>query len=360
MFNILVTGAMGFIGSNFVQYLLQSKLEYAVTNLDKLTYAGNPDNLHAIEHEWGTLRYRFVKGDIADRDLIRSLLAGKEYPRPDVVINFAAESHVDRSILDATAFIDTNVKGVQILLDAVREFGIHRFIQVSTDEVYGSLKLEGTDRFRENDPLKPNSPYSASKAAADLLCRAYHQTYGMDLLITRCCNNYGPYQFPEKLIPLMILNALEQRPLPIYGDGQNVREWIHVRDHCRAIAFLMTHGSAGEIYNVGTGEEIPNLQTVRTIIDCVAKIARIPRNQLEHLVTFVEDRPGHDRRYALDSGKLRSLGWRPEIGWNEGIRRTVEWYYKNKTWCDTVRSGEYRTYYKKWYGNRWINQECEV
>ncbi len=352
MFWILVTGGCGFIGSNFIRHVLESRPDCAVINLDKLTYAGNLDNLKDIESRWGAVRYFFVRGDIADAATVKKLFGGTHHPQPNVIINFAAESHVDRSIVDASPFVDSNVKGTQVLLDAAREFGVRRFIQVSTDEVYGSLALSGSGRFREDFHLRPNSPYSASKAAADLLCLAYHRTYGLDLIITRCCNNYGPYQFPEKLIPLMTLNTLEGKPLPIYGDGKNVREWIHVRDHCRAIDFLLDRGVAGEIYNVGTGQEIANTETVGTILRCVADVRQIPISNLEQLITYVKDRPGHDRRYAVDSEKLRMLGWAPTMEWAEGIRQTVGWYCENQGWWEKVRSGEYRAFYQMWYGQR--------
>ncbi len=348
---ILITGGAGFIGSNFVRYILESGKDYRTLNLDKLTYAGNLDNLKGVEDRWGGGRYLFVRGDIADRDFVHSLFAKKE-TCPNVIINFAAESHVDRSILDATPFVDTNIRGTQVLLDAARKFQVEKFIQVSTDEVYGSLTLAGDGRFKEENALIPNSPYSASKASADLLVKAYFKTYGLPVMITRCCNNYGPYQFPEKLIPLMILNAVEGKPLPVYGDGLYVREWIHVLDHCRAIAFVMEHGTAGEVYNVGTDDEKANLDTIKTIIQCVGELTRRPTGELEKLITFVKDRPGHDRRYAVDSSKLRALGWKPETGFAEGMKQTVAWYLENSAWCGKVRSGEYRDYYQKWYGNR--------
>ena len=348
---ILVTGGAGFIGSNFVRFILEARPHCRVVNLDKLTYAGNLDNLRDVSHRWEGDRYFFVKGDIAHRPLVREIFSGERAPKPDVVVNFAAESHVDRSIIDSTPFIETNIKGTQVLLDAAREFGTELFIHVSTDEVYGSLPL-GDGRFKEEDPLLPNSPYSATKAASDLLCRAYYRTYGFPVIVTRCCNNYGPYQFPEKLIPLMILNALEGEPLPVYGDGKNVREWIHVLDHCRALDFLIDHGEPGEIYNIGTGEERSNIDMVRDLIAHVASLTGKPLEELEPLITFVKDRPGHDLRYALNSGKLRKLGWSPGCSLEEGLRETVSWYLENRDWCDRVRSGEYREYYEKWYGDR--------
>ncbi|MGE5553685.1 MAG: dTDP-glucose 4,6-dehydratase [Betaproteobacteria bacterium] len=331
---ILVTGGAGFIGSNFIRYWLE-RHEGEVVNLDLLTYAGNLENLAGVERN---PRYRFVRGDIADRELVDELLDGVE-----AVVNFAAESHVDRSIHDAGAFIRTNVAGTQVLLEAARHRGIRRFMQISTDEVYGSLGPTGA--FTEETPLAPNSPYSASKAAADLLVRAYHQTYGLDTVITRCSNNYGPYQFPEKLIPLMVTNALEGKELPVYGDGLNVRDWIHVRDHCRAIDLVLHQGRAGGVYNVGAGEERTNLELVRALLRLLDKP--------ESLIRFVADRPGHDRRYAIDSTKIRrELGWRPEIPFAEGLRETVEWYGANRLWWEKIKSGEYREYYERMYGNR--------
>lgn len=331
---ILVTGGAGFIGSNFIRYWLENH-EGEVVNLDLLTYAGNLENLADIADD---PRYRFVRGDIADRKLVDGLLEGVE-----AVVNFAAESHVDRSIHDAGTFIRTNVAGTQVLLEAARHRGVRRFMHISTDEVYGSLGPTGA--FTEETPLAPNSPYSASKAAADLLVRAYHHTYGLDAVITRCSNNYGPYQFPEKLIPLMVTNALEDQELPVYGDGLNVRDWIHVRDHCRAIDAVLHRGRAGEVYNVGAGEERTNLEMVKAILGLLGKP--------ESLIRHVTDRPGHDRRYAIDSAKIRrELGWRPEVGFREGLAATVEWYVEHRPWWEKVKSGEYRTYYEQMYGNR--------
>lgn len=331
---ILVTGGAGFIGSNFIHYWLKER-EGEVINLDLLTYAGNLENLADVaDHP----RYRFVRGDIADRGLVERLLDGVE-----AVVNFAAESHVDRSIHDAGAFIRSNVAGTQVLLDAAKSRGVGRFLQISTDEVYGSLGPEGA--FTEETPLAPNSPYSASKAAADLLVRAYHHTYGLDAVITRCSNNYGPYQFPEKLIPLMVTNALEGKELPVYGDGLNVRDWIHVADHCRAIDAVLHRGKAGEMYNVGAGEEHANLELVKAILRLLGRP--------ESLIRFVADRPGHDRRYAIDSTKIqRELGWRPVVGFAEGMSSTVEWYVKHRNWWEKIKSGAYRDYYERMYGNR--------
>ncbi len=332
---ILVTGGCGFIGSNFVRYLLQSH-DYKIINVDKLTYAGNLENLSDIsDHP----NYEFVRGDIADKALIEGL-ASKEI---DAVINFAAESHVDRSIEDPRIFIETNVLGTQALLEAARKYGIHRFVQISTDEVYGSLGPRGS--FKEMSPLAPNSPYSASKTAADLLVRAYYKTYGLATIITRCSNNYGPYQFPEKLIPLMITNALENKPLPVYGDGMNVRDWIHVEDHCRAIDLIMHRGKEGEVYNIGANNELPNIEIVKIILKRL--------NKPESLIKFVEDRPGHDLRYAIDSDKLRDeLGWDVMYPFEEGIDLTVRWYVEHQDWWEKIKSGEYLSYYEKMYGHR--------
>lgn len=350
--NILVTGGAGFIGSNFIRHILGTRPACTVINLDKLTYAGNPENLRDVETRWGNDRYFFIKGDIVDRKTVQTVFDGEETPRPEVVVNFAAESHVDRSILDANPFIETNVKGTQVLLDAVKEFGVRRFLQISTDEVYGSLLLTLGKGFTEKNILRPNSPYSASKAGADLLCLAYVKTFGLDVVISRCCNNYGPFQFPEKLIPLMTLNALEGKPLPVYGDGRNVREWVHVRDHCRAIEFLLDRGEAGEIYNIGTHEEKANSDILNILLKYVAQFRQAEVKELEKLIVYVKDRPGHDRRYALDSSKLRSLGWRPEVELKEGLMETVGWYVTNREWSDRVRSGEYRGFYEKWYGKK--------
>ncbi|MCL0039024.1 dTDP-glucose 4,6-dehydratase [Dehalococcoidia bacterium] len=333
---ILVTGGAGFIGSNFVCYLLREHPDWEVTNLDKLTYAGNLENLGDVE---GNPRYHFVKGDITDRELVDKLL-GQGF---DVVVNFAAESHVDRSILDSSPFIRTNVQGTQVLLEGARQHKVKLFLQVSTDEVYGSLGAPG--KFTEESPLLPNSPYAASKAAADCLCRAYYHTYGLPVVITRCSNNYGPFQFPEKLIPLVITNALEGKEIPVYGDGLNVRDWVHVRDHCRALDLIIQQGKPGEIYNIGGNCEETNLQLVHCILAIMAK----PRS----LITFVADRPGHDRRYALETSKIeRELGWRPAILLGEGLRGTVQWYIQNESWWRRVKSGEYVEYYERMYSQR--------
>jgi dTDP-glucose 4,6-dehydratase len=333
MLSVLVTGGCGFIGSNFIRHLLESEPDVAVVNLDCLTYAGNPANLADLrDHP----RYRFVKGSITDRDAVRRALAGVH-----TVFNFAAESHVDRSIHDSAPFVRTNVLGTQVLLDAARELRVARYVQISTDEVYGSLGPSGA--FTEETPLAPNSPYAASKAAADLLVRSYVHTFGLPALITRCSNNYGPYQFPEKLIPLFISNLLRDEPVPVYGDGQNVRDWVHVRDHCRAVHRVWRAGRPGEVYNIGGRCELTNLELTRALLRTLGKP--------ESLIRYVKDRPGHDRRYAIDCGKLeRELGWRPEVPFEEGLRETVAWYRAHGDWVADVRSGEYRKYYQKQYG----------
>jgi dTDP-glucose 4,6-dehydratase len=333
MLSVLVTGGCGFIGSNFIRHLLAAEPEVAVVNLDCLTYAGNPANLAGLED---TPRYRFVHGSITDPEAVRRAARGAQ-----AVFHFAAESHVDRSIHDSSPFVRTNVQGTQVLLDAARELGIARFVQISTDEVYGSLGPTGF--FTEETPLAPNSPYAASKAAADLLVRSYVHTFGLPALITRCSNNYGPYQFPEKVIPLFISNLLRDEQVPVYGDGQNVRDWIHVRDHCRAIHRVWRAGKPGEVYNVGGRCELTNLELTRTLLTILGKP--------ESLIRYVKDRPGHDRRYAIDCGKIeRELGWRPEVSFAEGLRQTVAWYQANGDWVAQVRSGEYRRYYEKQYG----------
>ncbi len=332
--NILVTGGAGFIGSNFIRLLLDES-EQRIVNLDLLTYAGNLANLAGLEQH---PRYQFVRGDIGDRALVARLLTAEKI---DAVINFAAESHVDRSIDAPRVFLETNTLGTQALLEVAADQQITRFVQVSTDEVYGSLGAQG--RFTESSRLQPNSPYAASKAAADLICRAYHHTFGLPVMITRCSNNYGPYQFPEKLIPLMIANALEQKPLPVYGDGQNVRDWIYVEDHCRAIDRVLRNGQPGEVYNIGGESELPNIELVKTLL------AQL--EQPESLIEFVSDRPGHDRRYAIDASKIKSeLGWHPRMRFAEGLARTIRWYVTNRAWWEKIRSGEYRAYYETMYG----------
>jgi dTDP-glucose 4,6-dehydratase len=335
---VLVTGGCGFIGSNFVLHLLESHPDTQVINLDLLTYAGNLENLQDAE-PYGD-RHRFVKGDIADGEQVRALIS----ERPDVVVNFAAESHVDRSIMDASAFLRTNILGTQVLLDACKEYGVERFVQVSTDEVYGSLGPDDP-AFTEDHHMKPNSPYAASKASADLLVRSYFKTFGMDVVITRCSNNYGPYQFPEKLIPLMITNAHCDKELPVYGDGMNVRDWIHVKDHCTAIDTVMRKGRPGEAYNIGGNTEKANLEIVELILSRLDK----PKS----LIKYVTDRPGHDRRYAMNSAKIaKDLGWKPSMPFETGMDHTISWYLEHETWWQRIKSGEYLSYYEKWYGNR--------
>ncbi len=334
--NLLVTGGCGFIGSNFIRLVIE-KPGTSVINLDALTYAGNPENLSDIENN---TNYSFIHGQIQDRELLDSIFQNHKI---DCIVNFAAESHVDRSILDSTPFIDTNITGTLALLEAARKNKTGRFLQVSTDEVYGSLGENG--KFTEETPIAPNSPYSASKASADLLVRSYNKTYGLDTIITRCSNNYGPYQFPEKLIPLMIINTLEERELPVYGDGGNVRDWIHVSDHCRAIWELLQKGKQGEVYNIGADSELKNIELVKMLLRILGKP--------ESLIKFVKDRPGHDRRYAIDSSKIRSVsGWTPVIDFEKGLADTIEWYKKKEPWCRNVRTGAYLEYYSKMYDNR--------
>lgn len=333
---ILVTGGAGFIGSNFIKYMLKRHADYQIVNLDKLTYAGNLENLKDIEDN---PNYSFIKGDITDRDKVKEIFeAGIEY-----VVNFAAESHVDRSIVDPGIFLKTNIIGTQILLDASRKYGVKKYLQISTDEVYGSL--DETGYFTEDTPLSPNSPYSASKASADMLTKAYHHTYGLPINITRCSNNYGPYQFPEKLIPLMIINSLHDKELPVYGDGLNVRDWLYVEDHCRAIDMVLHEGKNGEVYNIGGNNEKANIEIVKLILRELGKP--------ESLIKYVKDRPGHDRRYAIDSTKIQQeLGWKPEYKFEEGMKKTISWYLENIDWWKKIISGEYRNYYEKMYANR--------
>jgi dTDP-glucose 4,6-dehydratase len=335
--NLLVTGGAGFIGSNFIQYMLDVHPGLHVINLDKLTYAGNMENLKHIEED---PRHSFVHGDICDAGLVRSLLDEREI---DAVVNFAAESHVDRSLMGASEFVRTNIMGTNVLLDTAKAHKLRKFVQVSTDEVYGSLGAEGT--FAETTPLHPNSPYAASKASADLLALAYHHTFGLPIVVTRCSNNYGPYQFPEKLIPLMIANAMNDKPLPVYGDGANVRDWIHVLDHCAAIDAVLQRGVSGEVYNIGGNSERTNLDVVKIILRAFGKP--------DSLITFVTDRLGHDRRYAIDAEKIeRELGWKPRHTFEAGIAQTILWYKENSSWWQRIISGEYKEYYKKMYEER--------
>ncbi len=333
---LFVTGGAGFIGSHFIRHMLRTHPGCQIVNFDKLTYAGNLDNVRDVE---ASPRYRFVRGDICDPPAVLAALE----EGTDAIVNFAAETHVDRSIEEAAPFVRTNVLGVQVLLDAARARRVQRFVQVSTDEVMGSLGPTGY--FTEESPLRPNSPYAASKAAAELLVRAAHHTFGMDVLIVRAGNNYGPYQFPEKLIPLMITNAMADLPLPIYGDGRHVRDWMYVEDYCRALDLILHRGRAGEIYCVGARAERTNLEVVEMILELLGK----PRS----LIRFVEDRPGHDRRYAIDPSKVeREFGWRPLETFESGLRKTIAWYQANRAWVEKVRSGEYRQYYERMYGRR--------
>ena len=337
---IIVTGGAGFIGGNFVHYMLKEHPEYHIICLDKLTYAGNMETLEPV---MDNPNFTFVKADIADRDAVYALF---EKEKPDVVVNFAAESHVDRSITDPGIFLQTNIIGTGVLLDACRIYGIKRYHQVSTDEVYGDLPLDRPDLFfTEETPLHTSSPYSASKASADLLVMAYHRTYGLPTTISRCSNNYGPYHFPEKLIPLMIANSLNDKPLPVYGKGENVRDWLYVEDHCRAIDMIIHKGRVGEVYNIGGHNERTNLQVVKTVLKELGKS--------EDLITYVTDRPGHDRRYAIDPAKIHAeLGWEPLTLFDEGIKKTVKWYLENREWWEHIISGDYQQYYEKMYKNR--------
>lgn len=338
---LLVTGGAGFIGSAFVRMMLSGAAARELVVLDKLTYAGNLENLAPVA---GDPRYRFVRGDICDAALVEQLMAGLH---PDAVVHFAAESHVDRSILSPSPVFETNLRGTFVLLEAARRIPPGLFVHVSTDEVYGSLPepLEADENF----PLRPSSPYSASKAGSDLLALSYFTTYRVPVIVTRASNNYGPYQFPEKLIPLMIANALEERPLPVYGDGGHVRDWLYVEDHCRALAALLEKGRPGEIYNIGGNCALPNLEVVRRILRITGKP--------ESLIRFVTDRPGHDRRYALSSRKIeQETGWKAETDFDQGLRRTVAWYQQNSGWVERVRSGEYQRYYEQNY----LNREAEI
>jgi len=332
----LVTGGTGFIGSNFIRYLLESHTDAMVVNLDLLTYAGNPENLADVQDN---SRYAFIHGDIADASLVEKVISEES---PDVLLNFAAESHVDRSILDCAPFVRTNFVGVQVLLEAALRHKIPRSVQVSTDEVYGSLGPEG--KFTEDSPLRPNNPYAATKAAADLMVQAFHHTYGLPAIITRSSNNFGPYQSPEKFIPLFATNAMEDAPLPLYGDGKQVRDWIFVRDNCAAIDLVATQGEIGKVYNISASCEMQNIEVAELILEIIGK----PRS----LIKFVEDRPGHDRRYALNAANITGLGWKPELSFHHRLRETIAWYSENQSWWRRVKSGEYRSYYEKQYGKR--------
>ncbi len=337
---VLVTGGAGFIGANFVYYMLREHPDDRILCVDSLTYAGNPSTLgEALKSP----KFTFFKNDICDREGIDRIFDSE---RPDFVVNFAAESHVDRSIDNPEVFLKTNVLGTQVLMDACRKYGIERFHQVSTDEVYGDLPLDRPDLFfTEQTPVHASSPYSASKASADLLVQAYHRTYGLPVTISRCSNNYGPYQFPEKLIPLMIANCLENKPLPVYGKGENVRDWLYVEDHCRAIDLILQKGRVGEVYNVGGHNEMRNIDIVKRICNYLGKP--------ESLITYVTDRLGHDRRYAIDPTKIhRELGWLPETGFEDGIKMTIAWYLENRSWWEDILSGAYRGYYERMNSNR--------
>ncbi|KRE75419.1 dTDP-glucose 4,6-dehydratase [Paenibacillus sp. Soil750] len=337
---ILVTGGAGFIGSNFIHYMLDLYPSYEIINLDSLTYAGNLENLTSIQEN---SQYTFIKGDIANAELVNNLFdQGIE-----TVVHFAAESHVDRSILEPDIFVKTNVLGTQVLLDAARKYAVKKYVHVSTDEVYGSLGETGL--FTEETPLAANSPYSASKAGSDLLARAYHETFGLNVNITRCSNNYGPYQFPEKLIPLMIANALGDKDLPVYGDGLNIRDWLYVEDHCSAIDLVLHSGISGEVYNIGGNNEKTNIQIIQTILGALGKP--------ESLIKFVKDRPGHDRRYAIDATKITNeLGWKPKHNFETGIHETVRWYLDNQDWWKRIQTGEYQKYFNEQYGSRLGNR----
>lgn len=337
MQRILVTGGSGFIGSNFIRWEFANHPELEIHNLDKLTYAGNPENLQDLADD---ARYAFHHGDIGDRTFVDKLLTSHEF---DAVVNFAAESHVDRSILDSGPFVQTNVVGTQVLLDACRRNELPKFVQVSTDEVYGSLGDEGL--FTEETPLAPNSPYSASKASADVLVRSYVHTFDFPAVITRCSNNYGPYQFPEKLIPLFISNLMNDEHVPVYGEGKNVRDWIHVVDHCRGVDAALRLGRTGEVYNFGGRCELQNIELTKLLLQLL--------NKPESLIQYVKDRPGHDLRYAIDCSKAEAeLGWRPEYEFESGLQKTISWYQNHQDWVARIKSGEYRNYYEQQYGQR--------
>ena len=337
---IIVTGGAGFIGSNFIFYQLKHNPDDRIVCLDKLTYAGNLSTLASVMNE---PNFRFVRADICDREAVNQLF---EEEKPDIIVNFAAESHVDRSIEDPGVFLRTNILGTQVLMDACRKYGIGRYHQVSTDEVYGDLPLDRPDLFfTEETPIHTSSPYSASKASADLLVLAYHRTFGLPVTISRCSNNYGPYHFPEKLIPLMIANCLNDKPLPVYGKGENIRDWLYVEDHCKAIDLILRNGRVGEVYNIGGHNEMKNIDIVKLICKALDKP--------ESLITYVTDRKGHDMRYAIDPTKIHNeLGWLPETKFADGIQKTIRWYLDNRDWWEEIISGEYQNYYAKMYANR--------
>ena len=337
---IIVTGGAGFIGSNFIFHMLKKYPDYRIICLDCLTYAGNLSTLEPIMEQ---TNFRFVKESITNRKEVYRLF---EEEKPDIVVNFAAESHVDRSIDNPSIFLETNIMGTAVLMDACRKYGIKRYHQVSTDEVYGDLPLDRPDLlFTEETPLHTSSPYSSSKAAADLLVQSYHRTYGLPITISRCSNNYGPYHFPEKLIPLMIANALNDKPFPVYGTGENIRDWLYVEDHCKAIDLIIHKGTVGEVYNIGGHNEMKNIDIVKLICKAL--------NKSEDLITYVSDRKGHDMRYAIDPTKIHNeLGWLPETNFSDGIQKTIQWYLNHKEWWETIISGEYQNYYEKMYGNR--------
>ena len=337
---IIVTGGAGFIGSNFIFYMLNKYPDYRIVCLDKLTYAGNLSTLAPV---MDNLNFRFAKDDICDREAVYRLF---EKEKPDMIVNFAAESHVDRSIENPGVFLQTNIMGAAVLMDACRKYGIIRYHQVSTDEVYGDLPLDRPDMlFTEETPVHTSSPYSSSKASADLLAAAYNRTYGVPVTISRCSNNYGPYHFPEKLIPLMIVNALNDKPLPVYGEGENVRDWLYVEDHCKAIDVIIHNGKVGEVYNIGGHNEMRNIDIVKLICKELGKP--------EDLITYVRDRKGHDMRYAIDPSKIHNeLGWLPETMFKEGIRKTIGWYLNNRKWWETIINGDYQNYYERMYTNR--------
>jgi dTDP-glucose 4,6-dehydratase len=337
---LLITGGYGFIGSHFIRLLRCEKPQWRIVNLDLLTYAGNVDNLSDLSFTEDDIEYRFVQGDIADSALVRQIF---ETESLDGIVNFAAETHVDRSLLNSAPFVRTNIEGVRVLLEVATQYRVNRFLQISTDEVYGSLAVD-EPAFCDDSPLSPNSPYAASKAAADLLVRSYHHSYGLSTLITRCGNNYGPYQFPEKFLPLFITNALDDQPLPLYGDGRQIRDWIHAEDHARAVLHVLEHGVPGEVYNISADGEQMNQFMAEWILNVLGK----PHKLIRH----VEDRPGHDRRYSLNASKLRGLGWQPSIPLEQGLSSTVDWYRSQRGWWERIKTGEYRNYYREMYGQR--------